>query len=331
MKVLIIGTFHHKNKEGLELMLSYLNFEYKWGNYYDISDYDLIFLPDNPIDTSKFPLKKFIFGNHFSVFPTNKIIHINNIHKNSVYIQPSEWASQVWRDMKAETFIPIKTLPFAVNVDKFKPIDSVKDKVFIYFKARKLEELNILTTFLNKKNIQYEIFDYRKKYNEKDYIECLQKSKYGIWLGRHESQGFALQEALSMNVPLLVWDVKSMNQEEKVTDEKIVYKKSNEITKFCHGGSRVAQFYFLNLNCAKKLYENYLPFDNAPDWWMNSLFRKLNYPSLSFLKIKFHRSFPLMYQNNDKLISIHLLFVHLLFLNLMLLVPSHNEEKHHLT
>lgn len=65
-------------------------------------------------------------------------------------------------------------------------------------------------------------------------------------------------------------------QEEKVTDEKIVYKKSNEITKFCHGGSRVAQFYFLNLNCAKKLYENYLPFDNAPDWWMNSLFRKLN-------------------------------------------------------
>ena len=214
MKVLIIGTFHHKNKEGLELMLSYLNFEYKWGNYYDISDYDLIFLPDNPIDTSKFPLKKFIFGNHFSVFPTNKIIHINNIHKNSVYIQPSEWASQVWRDMKAETFIPIKTLPFAVNVDKFKPIDSVKDKVFIYFKARKLEELNILTTFLNKKNIQYEIFDYRKKYNEKDYIECLQKSKYGIWLGRHESQGFALQEALSMNVPLLVWDVKSMNQEE---------------------------------------------------------------------------------------------------------------------
>ena len=214
MKVLIVGTFHHKNKEGLELMLSYLNFEYKWGKYNDIPNYDLIFLPDNPIDTSKFPLKKFIFGNHFSVFPTNKIIHIRNIHKNSVYIQPSEWASQVWRDMKAETFIPIKTLPFAVNVDKFKPNNSSKDKVFIYFKARKQEELNILTNFLNIKNIPYEIFDYRKRYNEEDYIRYLQESKYGIWLGRHESQGFALQEALSMNVPLLVWDVKSMNQEE---------------------------------------------------------------------------------------------------------------------
>lgn len=64
--------------------------------------------------------------------------------------------------------------------------------------------------------------------------------------------------------------------EQEVTHDKFVYKKSNKITKFCHGGTRVAQFYFLNLKCAEKLYNNYLPFDNAPDWWMNTLFRKLN-------------------------------------------------------
>ena len=57
------------------------------------------------------------------------------------------------------------------------------------------------------------MFDYGKKYEQNDYIKCLQNAKYGIWLGRHESQGFALEEALSMNVPLLVWDVSSMNQE----------------------------------------------------------------------------------------------------------------------
>lgn len=214
MKVLIVGTFHHKNKDGLELMLSYLNFEYKWGNYDDIPNYDLIFLPVNPVDTSKFPLKKFIFGNHFSVFPTNKITHIRNIHKNSVYIQPSEWASQVWRDMKAETFIPIKTLPFAVNVDKFKPNNSPNEKVFIYFKRRKQEELTFLKKFLNNKNIDFQIFDYVKRYKEEDYIKYLQNSKYGIILDAHESQGFAIEEALACNVPLLVWNVSSMNQEE---------------------------------------------------------------------------------------------------------------------
>ena len=31
----------------------------------------------------------------------------------------------------------------------------------------------------------------------------------------HESQGFAIEEALSCNVPLLVWNVTSMNQEFK--------------------------------------------------------------------------------------------------------------------
>jgi GR25 family glycosyltransferase involved in LPS biosynthesis len=58
-----------------------------------------------------------------------------------------------------------------------------------------------------------------------------------------------------------------------------VYRKSNEITKFGHGGTRCAVFYLLTYDCAKKLYENYIPFNNAPDWWMNDLFRKLNIKS----------------------------------------------------
>ena len=156
--------------------------------------------------------KKFIFGPHFSVFPDNRLLQINNIHKNSVYIQPSQWVCELWKP--AEQVLPVVNFPFPVEVDKFKPIDSVKNKVFIYFKSRKQQELNLLTNYLQTNNISYTIFDYRKKYHEKDYIKCLQESKYGIWLGRHESQGFALQEALSMNIPLLVWDVKSMNQEE---------------------------------------------------------------------------------------------------------------------
>ena len=41
----------------------------------------------------------------------------------------------------------------------------------------------------------------------------LEKSRFGIWIGCHESQGFALQEALSMNVPLLVMNVSDMREE----------------------------------------------------------------------------------------------------------------------
>ena len=215
MKTLIIGWFHHKNKIGLELMLNFLNFPFKWGGTInDIKDYELIFMPDNPIDTSLFPNKKFIFGNHFSVFPTNKLLYIKNTHKNSIYIQPSDWVVKMWQKNHVEVILPVKTLPFAVETEKFKPVETEKNNVFIYFKSRKESELSLLENFLKQQDIEYKIFDYRKKYKEEDYIEFLKKSKYGIWLGRHESQGFALEEALSMNVPLLVWDVTSMNQEE---------------------------------------------------------------------------------------------------------------------
>lgn len=70
--------------------------------------------------------------------------------------------------------------------------------------------------------------------------------------------------------------------EENVTPEKLVYKKSNEITRnekneiIVHGGTKSAQFYMINLKAAKKLYENFLPFNHAPDMWMNELFRKLD-------------------------------------------------------
>ena len=67
--------------------------------------------------------------------------------------------------------------------------------------------------------------------------------------------------------------------EATVIDDIFVYPKSNEITKYCHGGTRLAQFYLIRNKCAQKLYNNYIPFNNAPDWWMNDLFRKLNIKS----------------------------------------------------
>ena len=68
-------------------------------------------------------------------------------------------------------------------------------------------------------------------------------------------------------------------REGEIKKDIYVYPKTNEITNFCHGGTKCAQFYLLTLECAKKLYENYIPFNNAPDWWMNDLFRKLNIKS----------------------------------------------------
>lgn len=215
MKLLVLGKFHHKNMIGLKLLLKSICLEYKYGNINEINEYNIIYSPNYPVDTSKYPNKKFIFGPHFSVFPDNRLLNINNIHKNSIYIQPSKWAADTWRNLNVEKVIQIKEFPFPVEIDKFRPLEnSIKNEVFIYFKRRKPEELKFIKYFLNRKNITYTFFDYKKKYKEEDYLKCLQNSKYGIIVDAHESQGFAIEEALSCNVPLLVWKVKYMSQEE---------------------------------------------------------------------------------------------------------------------
>ena len=184
-------------------------------NLYDLSQFDCVYSPAIPIDVSKYPNTKFIFGPHFSVFPEKNHMDIINKSKNTIYIQPSEWVVQLWNTYHYCNNIKIKALPFGVDTNKFINIKTISEKklVFIYFKRRNTIELNFLLDFLQSKNIEFKIFNYTEKYSEEEYINYLQNSKFGIWLDAHESQGFALEEALSCDVPLLVWNISSMNQE----------------------------------------------------------------------------------------------------------------------
>jgi hypothetical protein len=214
MKILIIGKYHHKNEKGIIMICEYLKYEYKFGSKEDIQNYDVILMPTDPINTSLYPTKKFIFGPHFSVFPDHKLSNIYNKNNNSIYIQPSKWVTEIKSWNNINKILPLKVFCFPVDTNTFKPVTEERHKVFIYFKKRKQSELSFITTFLKTKNIDYHIFDYTKRYNEKDYLKYLQDSKYGIIIGRHESQGFAIEEALSCDVPLIIWNVSSMSQEE---------------------------------------------------------------------------------------------------------------------
>jgi len=221
MKVVFVNiNMHNKNKNAL----------FKYNNNYFVVDsidaianmnlegFDCVYSPAIPIDVNKYPNTKFIFGPHFSVFPQKN--HMNTIRgKNTVYIQPSEWARDVWKYNPFCENIRVETLPFGVDTEKFRDIKSIqdRDRVFIYCKHRDPNDLKLLCEFMQKLQIPYVVFSYNNRYDESQYINYLQNSKYGIWLGGHESQGFALEEALSCNVPLLVWNVKSMNQEYKST------------------------------------------------------------------------------------------------------------------
>lgn len=214
MNILFINYgIHHKNRDALQ---KYKNINIDTVDAIDnidLSKYDIIYSPSEPISVSNYPDKKFIFGPHFSTFPNYKVSHI--IGPNTLYIQPSEWAANIWKQVEICKQFKIDVLPFGVDTDKFCDIISIgsRNKAFIYFKNRNPLELRYLEHLLKTQNIEYKIFDYKARYDEEEYINYLKEAKFGIWLGCHESQGFALQEALSCNVPLFVWSVKTMSQE----------------------------------------------------------------------------------------------------------------------
>lgn len=227
-KVLLISThLHRKNLHAL-------------GNYnidFDViddpriiqrinfNDYEYVYSPAMLIyHPENYPNTKFMFGPHVSVFPKPYISSTLENAKNVVYVQPSEWARKAWADTGICKF-PIEVLPFGVDVDKFSPSDTPTEEddiyVFIYYKRRSpiefqsiLKEMNQwVSSDENGPHIEFRVFDYVEGYKEEEYLEYLKKATFGIWIGSHESQGFALEEALSCNVPLLVWDAINMNQE----------------------------------------------------------------------------------------------------------------------
>ena len=170
MKVLLINiSIHQKNLHALlHYNIEITNVSSSNLNFIDLSQFDVVYSPSQPIDVKKYPNTKFIFGPHFSVFPENNLIIIKG--NKSIYVQPSKWVVDLWYNFPICKDLIIKELPFGVDTNKFTPIKNISDrhKVFIYYKRRNPQDLNILQHFLRAFNINFKIFDYVNKYNEND-------------------------------------------------------------------------------------------------------------------------------------------------------------------
>jgi len=217
MKILFLKGpgIHHKNEHALSLYKNtqfYLIGQIADLDNLDLSQYDCVYSPSTPIQASKYPNIKFIFGPHFSVFPDERMAIIKA--QNAIYIQPSEWVVQLWKNSQYCEGIDVRVIPFAVDIDRFREVLPFHERtqVFIYYKNRSPNDINFAIAMLQHHGIVGKVFQYGK-YNEAEYLSYLQQSKYGIIVDAHESQGFAIEEALSCGVPLLVWSINSMNQE----------------------------------------------------------------------------------------------------------------------
>lgn len=205
MKLFITKEWcHHKN---LQSILRGVKSRYDITIVDTISEASVVWIPSGETGLSprNYPDKKFILGPHFSTLPGKRVLSIDNTCNNAVYIQPSEWAVNVWKEL-GYTNTPLHICPFGIDTNKFNVTHTVKDLVLVYFKYRNTQELSNICYKLQNSNIPYKILEYGT-YKESDYIQLLKRTKYMIIVGSSESQGFALQEAMSCNVPLYVWNV----------------------------------------------------------------------------------------------------------------------------
>jgi glycosyltransferase involved in cell wall biosynthesis len=231
MKLLFLySNIHHKNKEGIELMCKSHSIELEFTNSFQRCqrfDYDILISNNQYFDVSCFPEHiPIIFGPQLWVFPEGEIIGPLdvNIQRRAAFNTLSTWNSiRLLEDKHLK--VPCVEFPFAVNIDKFIPDTSIEKTIdcLVYKKSRNPEHYKQVNDFLDTKNIKYYSIQYGS-YNEQQYIDLLRKSKCMIVIDSTESQGFALQEAMACNVPLLVWDATSMHDE--FSNGKYVYNSN---------------------------------------------------------------------------------------------------------
>lgn len=188
--------------------------------------YDIIYLSNIYIHPSELPKTKIIYGNGdwighcLNSFHKNSDIFLpidRNEYKNCIYNSSSLWVKNTISSLfNVTNFIKIKHFPFPIDLVKFDINKNVKKDIdcLVYFKNINFDIFLNIKNILDKKIINYKIYNCAILYNEDDYILDLHKSKFMLVIDGFETQGFALQEAMACNVPLLVYNCETIDNME---------------------------------------------------------------------------------------------------------------------
>jgi len=149
-------------------------------------------------------LENFIIGPNICVLPIESSIVMQQRYKK--IITPSKWVFDLYSRWIDKSKIII--WPVGIDTEFFNDTSSFQKNIdcLIYFKRRNNEELKFVKELLEKNNQSYEIIEYGN-YDEMKFKNSINNCKYSFVLNGTESQGIAIQEIMSSNLPLFVWDL----------------------------------------------------------------------------------------------------------------------------
>ena len=106
---------------------------------------------------------------------------------------------------------PILTFPVGVDTKQFYPTSRYwsserKKKAIVYIKRfDERERVDIVLNYLSRiTDLSVSVFQYGS-YNEQEFVAAIRSSQFAIIFDGGETQGFALQEMMSMDLPLFVY------------------------------------------------------------------------------------------------------------------------------
>ena len=131
------------------------------------------------------------------------LIQNQNYYKK--IIAPSEWVKN--------KFITKFNLPedklavWPVGIETFNNERDITYDCLIYFKRRDQSELDAVKKFLVSNGLSYRMVEYGG-YGEDGFKNLVNQAKFCFLINGTESQGIAVQEIMSMGVPIIAWDIK---------------------------------------------------------------------------------------------------------------------------
>lgn len=150
-----------------------------------------------------------VLGPNIAVLPED-LPKFRSRFKNCIYLQPSIWVVNLWVQL-GFTECKLLTWPSGIDIESFdinrKNVSA--NLVMIYYKERSPELLTEIIQIVRKQKLTPIVIKYGE-YTDKQYLDALSKCSFGIWVGRQESQGIALQEALASGITLIVIDATSL-------------------------------------------------------------------------------------------------------------------------
>lgn len=122
------------------------------------------------------------------------------------FVQPSEWAKARWLSLDKDFPVPVAAAPAGVDVAFWSCSSAIKcGRLMLFYNKTGDENLEVYKEAATKLGFKAEVLAYGR-FEQAEYFAGLSRASCLVYFSRSESQGIALFEAWSMNVPTFVFE-----------------------------------------------------------------------------------------------------------------------------